>query len=785
MSSLFDFHLMPICREAGQDQPGLPGLLSTPAPRRAARGRENDHLILYLEVVGNASFPRERLHQALPGLAKIYFETAGSRSYVMRCVAEGLNDLLLKFNLQEALGGQQAIGLLTQVVVHEDQLYMAQSGAVHAFYLNEDGIQHLYEPSLSGRGVGFGQTTSIRFFQSRVRSNDVLLLAARPAPSWTTVSLSWVRGQGPSALRRRLFDRSVTNLSGLLIQAHAGKGLIQVVPFQPPSANTTASQTLPAPGIPPKAQATTIAVTGGQTGSSDSQSEESLPTLAQEEVQVVEDSQPEGSTPEPAARTTAETQTTPVKAQQVVPAVQTQSTTQVSPQVLPAGSDQGKSPESKKQTGTFLAMLVTIGEAFGNFFRQIGRSLGKFLARLFPEEILEISNTAMAVIAVAVPVIIVAAASVVYLQLGRAEQGRQFYLQANNTAANALTLDNPLAQRQEFLAAEGYLEQAETYGGVPPARLDELQARIDLELDRLDHVLRIEYRQALLDPLDPAARITRLVVAFDDLYMLDSTSNQVLHAVETLQGYRLDQDFQCSADYAGGGIGTLIGISAWPDGYEPRASIMGIDQTGNLIFCEPGVSPEVRKLASPPNTKLKKVTAQTMDRGSLYVLDPPSNAIWVYPGAQIDLEPNLFFGDDIPPLDTIIDIAANLQEIYLLYTDGHLALCFDAVPGISQPKCTNPQPFTDFREGRENADFNPDRPFTQILSNPSPDPSLYLLEPENQAITQFSFRSLGFLHEYQPVRQLDGGPATAFAIRGVDRLVYLAAGNQVYFGVIP
>jgi hypothetical protein len=445
----------------------------------------------------------------------------------------------------------------------------------------------------------------------------------------------------------------------------------------------------------------------------------------------------------------------------------------------------GESQDSKKRPGGFLALLVTFGDALGNFFRQIGRGLGKFLVRLFPEELLEIPNTAMAVIAVAVPVIIVAAASVVYLQLGRAEQGRQYYLDANNAAAVALTLQDPLSQRREFLAAEGYLEQAEAYGGVPPARLDELQERINLELDRLDHVLRIEYRQALLDALDPAARITRLVVAFDDLYMLDSTSNRVLHAVETLQGYELDAEFQCSSEYAGGGIGTFIGISAWPDGYEPRASIMGMDQDGNLIFCEPGFPPEVQRLASPPDTKLKKVTVQTMDRGSLYVLDPPSNALWVYPGSQIDLEPTSFFGDEIPPLKPVIDLAANLQEIYLLYTDGHLALCFDAVPGISQPKCTDPQPFKDFREGRENADFIPDRPFTQILSNPSPDPSLYFLEPENQAITQFSFRSLGYLHEYRPVRKLDGGAATAFAIRGVDRLVYIATGNQVYFGVIP
>jgi hypothetical protein len=620
----------------------------------------------------------------------------------------------------------------------------------------------------------------------------------------------------------------VTNLSGLLIQAHAGKGLVQVVPFQPPVKSTT-GQNQPTSAIISTAQAIKGTGTGQQVaaqqntaaaqqntaaaqqntavigladdGATASAAKESIPTKTEEEAPV-ESTQadsmilPPGTTEETAPIGTGAAQQSTTAAQQSTTAAQ-QSTTAAqhsaaaAEQNRPAAPVQmaspapGESQDSKKRPGGFLVLLVSFGDALGKFFQRIGRGLGKFLARLFPEELLEISNTAMAVIAIAVPVIIVAAASVVYLQLGRAEQGRQFYLQANNAAANALTLQDPLAQRQEFQAAEGYLEQAEAYGGVPPARLDELQERLNLELDRLDHVLRIEYRQALLEPLDPAARITRLVVAFDDLYMLDSTSNRVLHAVETLQGYELDAEFQCGSEFAGGGIGTLIGISSWPEGFEPRASIMGMDQVGNLIFCEPGFPPEVRRLASPPDTKLKNVTVQTMDRGSLYVLDPPSNALWVYPGSQIDLEPTPFFGDEIPPLKPVVDLAANLQEIYLLYADGHLALCFDAVPGISQPKCTNPQPFKDFREGRENADFIPDNPFTQILSNPSPDPSLFLLEPENQAITQFSFRSLGFLHEYRPVRKLEGGAATGFAIRGVDRLVYIATGNQVYFGVIP
>jgi len=175
-----------------------------------------------------------------------------------------------------------------------------------------------------------------------------------------------------------------------------------------------------------------------------------------------------------------------------------------------------------------------------------------------------------------------------------------------------------------------------------------------------------------------------------------------------------------------------------------------------------------------------------MDQGKIYVLDPQGNSVWVYPTPSKDQlgEPYLFFDEQIPDLQDAIDMAVNFDELYLLYADGHLTLCFADVPGISQAQCADPQPLRDFRQGRENEIYEPDKPFSQLYSNPSPDPSIYMLEPVNQAVTHFSFRKLGFLQEYSPSIPF-GENATAFTVRGVDHLVFLALGDQVFYGIMP
>ena len=50
----FDITILPLYRVGGHDQPSLPGLMAAVPPRKAARGRQQDRLVVYLLFGGEA-----------------------------------------------------------------------------------------------------------------------------------------------------------------------------------------------------------------------------------------------------------------------------------------------------------------------------------------------------------------------------------------------------------------------------------------------------------------------------------------------------------------------------------------------------------------------------------------------------------------------------------------------------------------------------------------------------------------------------------------------------------
>jgi hypothetical protein len=95
----------------------------------------------------------------------------------------------------------------------------------------------------------------------------------------------------------------------------------------------------------------------------------------------------------------------------------------------------------------------------------------------------------------------------------------------------------------------------------------------------------------------------------------------------------------------------------------------------------------------------------------------------------------------------------------------------------------DPFVYTDTRSGRTGGEIIPDALFDQIAYSPPPDPSLYLLDPQHQAIYHFSLR-LNLDRQYRALQPLAEGAATSFAI-SPTRLAFLAIGNQVYYAALP
>ena len=87
----FDLNILPIHRNNGQEAPDLPGLLAVTPPRKTARGRENDTLLLYLMLSGNAAFSAAELRTLINKTATAFYQTTGSLTFAMRKIADDLD----------------------------------------------------------------------------------------------------------------------------------------------------------------------------------------------------------------------------------------------------------------------------------------------------------------------------------------------------------------------------------------------------------------------------------------------------------------------------------------------------------------------------------------------------------------------------------------------------------------------------------------------------------------------------------------------------------------------
>ena len=754
MTKVVDLILLPIYRRSGEDHADLPGLYVADQPRRPARSRSKDQLILFTQFLGGVSYSQEEIDKILRDLAKNFYKTSGSVTSALRVTAESFHERLRKLNSQKNLQGQPVIGLITQIVWRDEQIFLAQSGPMHAYLINGQGSEHIYDPSQSGSGLGTGGEVLIKYFHASLAANDTLVVASQPAPQWDEETLAKAYGQGPESMRRRLLSTCGPDAIFLITQARTGNGNIHLlqsttsVPVSvPESAQDSSAQAAGA------AAAAVGAVTAG--------------AVTQESMGGA--SSADGG---------------PVSMQDKhVTSTDTTATTQpgASPEVSVSHPETTDTPRKKRITlldillfpvNLILRPLVLIIDEFAKLF-----------GRVIPNETLaSISNTTMAFIALVVPVVIVGIATAVYIQRGVAAQSEVIYEQALELVDQAESETDILAQRAIWQALIEHLDNAETLYSNPDAMA--LRNKAENALDSLDMVERADYQPAIVGGLPDSANITRILIGDSELFLLDEQSGSVIHATFTDQGYIIDQGFQCGPGYPGVEK-PLIDIVSWPAGFEPSASVMGLDSEGGVVYCAPGQDPEAGQLAKPQLSDLTNISGAVMELGNLYILDPDANAVWIYWNGETSQEPSFFFGDQIPRLDDVVDLIANNDDLYLLHADGHLTLCQFSWLKVSPTRCIEPVEYLDTRPGRENSVLIPENPFSKILYNPPPDPSLYLLDPDNQSMYHFSLRNPTFQKQYVPEDVFSGGYATAFAVDSFNRILFLAVGDDVYYARIP
>jgi hypothetical protein len=455
----------------------------------------------------------------------------------------------------------------------------------------------------------------------------------------------------------------------------------------------------------------------------------------------------------------------------------------------------GELPEIKRPTAHrngFFRGLANAIQGIRTGMQKISLGLSKFLPNLLPnsnEDELQGGGSSLAFVAIAIPVIVVTVAVLVYARYGRVTQYQDYYNMALGQAAQAHGQTDPTEVRRAWDSTLYYLDLADKYQ-VTQDSLN-LRQQAQTALDNLDGIVRLDFNPAIAGGLDRTLQINRMAANNTDLYLLDASRGSVIRAALGSSGYEIDTNFVCGpGQYGTITVGKLIDIEALQMSNDYNARVMGIDTSGTLLYCGFNMKPEAVPLGPPP-LGWQGISAFTLDTDGkyLYVLDPPANNVWAYQGTsgKFTDSPTIFFGQQVPQsMSTSIDLAANNSDLYLLFADGHITACpanhFEGVP----LRCADPVTFADNRPERQPGPRITDAIFNQISFAAAPDPLLYLLEPLTRAVYYFSPRSDSlelrgqFRAGVEQSNTLFNGSATAMTI-SPNRNIFFSIGAQVFF----
>ena len=786
-----DLTLTPLYRINGQETASLPGLVALAPPPTAVRGREKDRLIVYLLLTGTSTFSTSEYLKVAQDAANIFYKTSGALTSALRTAADLVNKTLLERNSKSNVKGQYAIGWLSMAAVRETQCTLAVCGPMHA-WLGQSEIRHIHEPAASGKGLGFNQTINIHYAQTTLNAGDRLLFFGRAPSAWdSTLNDASISSSSADALHRRLLSLTTADLNAVFIQVVEGTGAINILkglnspreinkeegapaslPLESLPAEQQTSSTPhviqpPAYAIPPQPEAVRP-----QTQSDPldklprnpkaSDYPASLPR-AQTQTQPV-DSEPVNADPLPAAE----------KSAPLIRKRRTRVVREPSPQIRQA---------AKTLAGTIQfirGMNTTIGEKFRNF-------MPRFLPEADSTVPLGAPSTAtMMFMTVLIPLMVVTIASVVYLRYGRSQQYDTFLRVAQDFKSQALVLTDEVEKRKAWEnvltnvdTAQGYRETSETLT---------LQQEAESNLDQLLGVTRLQFNPAFSNKLD--IQISRMAASESDIYMLNATNGEVTRATPAPNkgGYELDRNFNCKPGiYNNFTVGPLVDILVLPGMNMQNATILGIDASGNLLYCDPDQLPVAANLPVP-ESQWGRVTAFVMDGGLMYVLDSSKSAVWIYTADNgiYNKPPQFFFGAQTPAKQDVIDIVVSGDDLYMLHADGHLSTCTFSRLESASTRCEDPLPYLNPFKAYGDTNLFASTHFTQMIFTALPGQSILLLDADSasQGVFRFTPRTLDLQNQYRPRTGTSGsmppGPYDAIAV-GANHVLYLAVNGQVYF----
>lgn len=795
---MFDLFVYALNLQNSQEQDELPGLLVAAPPKRTARGRENDLLMVYLTLKGSGSIPPDDLQRLLGQLAEKYYQMGGTVTAGMRLAADLLNDYLLTRNLRGVKDNWQAEGGLGLAVLRRDTLYFTRLGQVSAYVMVQKDVQVISDFDGSEHGLGIGRVLSLRYTQVELQPGSLLFFSANPPNSWTVQNLAGSPALSVDALRRRLLNQAGNTLQAAVFQFQPGKGQILRRRLRPGVTGKTGAaaetaEELPAskvetpvsavPEAPPAVEVET-AVAAPVVPPAAEPAPESLtepPAEPRTETPLVAPVARPGDRPRP---------TRPPRTHNDAPMLPTLETNdEPAPVARPTRPPRERRPRPATSE-QLKRSLAPAWRGWSRFTARAGQSAGTLVQRTLPgtEEGAPagMSRSTMLFIAVLVPLLVVAAAMTVYLQSGRGEQYRAAYEQAVQFVLQAEQQTDPALARNLYTQAYTALDRADLYGVTEDSTA--LRSKVDDAFDRIENINRLTLTPAILSGALPSSiSVQRMVVADTDLYLLDANSGNIVRLYKTTNAYQytIDPTFKCGPNtLTSRKIGPLIDLAALPPGSRDNATVLGMDANGTLLYCGPDQEASAVDLSIPDSgsAKLKRFV---LNKSLLYVLDEGNWRVLRYLGdieQNFGYDPVLFFGSTPPALNDVISMAVHEDELYMLRANGFLADCVFSLVTFTA-KCTDPATFTDARTGKSlQSELVPATRFTQVTTTSILGPSVFLLDAASSSVYRYTMRlNLESIISFRAPRgeKLPESAPTAFTVLS-GQAIFLAYGNAVY-----
>ena len=793
--SLLDAEILPIQYSDSHLSEDMPrGYLLRPAPRRSARGRGGDMLLMGLAMLPGAAAPASLPDELCQLGARAFFETPGSVTAALRAAFTTINEELLLAGTGVVSTAMQAN--LICVVLHDDALYLGYVGAILGV-VAQPGRITLYPPheESATRPLGSSRALELRYGHIALgedpRGGGVsLLVAAQPAPSWN-VALDGTERLSLRAVAERMAQHNVGQTSAMLARLAPSVGGAQKQMDLATVVREQRNATPPPPPVTPAgrrsaAEALSI-IREAQQAPPREHATQPPPPLAVR----------------PSARSAGETGQ-PVPAPRG-PVIEPPASPRPPIHVAPSFSEGDRAlPHVAPFSGAEAGPRLNVWEALSTFVgaartttRSAWSAVRTGVARLMPAGTLQergmlvLPPRLMLATAVAIPVVVVILVSVVYFRRGRSEQFAMLMDQARQAAVAATIASDPAQVRQLWGEALAMLDDAARFGESP--ELTALRLQGVSALDQIDGITPLEFSPMVPGGLGANTNIRALVAGDRQMFVLDATQGRVLRLVLGQGGYQLDESFDCeSGAYPEHTIEIPVDMVWVPDitvgTQTPQSAkagvLVAVDAQGGILYCPPGGDAVAGKL-EPPRTGWLGARAIDYYNGRLYVLDPLSNGFWRYAtrGFHFDQPPNDYFDAGVPNLTDTIDFTVASGDVFFLHADGQLTRCaynpLYEPPGGGQTGANvcGSVLYNDTRAGRSTGPRIVDAQLIRVTYNEPPEPSLFFLDGFGHGAYRFSL-ALNFLERLR-VTTSEEGEATALAL-GIDKTLYLAIGDQIF-----